>query len=71
MAHIQKSSSLKHIVEGITHLKQQLEYFERHAQIKNQEVKKEYFRTLSQVLEAEKAIHHFAEVFDSSSSSSN
>jgi len=33
---------------------------------KIQEVKKEYFQTLSQVLEAEKAIHHFAEVFDSS-----
>jgi hypothetical protein len=67
LAHIQKSSSSKHIVEGITHPKQQLEYFERHTQInKNQEVKKEYFRTLSQVLEAEKAIHHFAQVFDSS-----
>jgi hypothetical protein len=66
LADIQKSSSLKHIVQNITHLKQQLEYFERHVQLKNQEVKKEYFRALSQILKAEEAIHLFAEVFDSS-----
>jgi hypothetical protein len=60
---IQKSSSLKHIAEDITRLKQQLENFERHVQIKNQEIKIEYFRTLSQVFEAEKAIYHFSEVF--------
>jgi hypothetical protein len=63
---IQKSSSLKHIVEDIMHLKQQLEYFERHVQLKNQEVKKEYFLALSQVLKAEEAILLFAEVYDSS-----
>jgi hypothetical protein len=63
---IQKSNSLKNIVEDITRLKQQLEYFERHVQFKNQEVKKEYFRALSQVLKTEEAIHLFAEVFDSS-----
>jgi hypothetical protein len=47
---------------------QRLEYFERHIHnIKNQEVKKEYFQTLAKVLEAEKALTHFAEVFNSSS----
>jgi predicted DNA-binding protein YlxM (UPF0122 family) len=65
LTEIQKSSSLKHIIENITRLKQQLEYFERHVQLKNQEVKKEYFRALSQVLKAEEAIHLFVDVFDS------
>jgi hypothetical protein len=62
---IQKSSSLHQIVEDTTRLKQRLEYFERHIHnIKNEEVKKEYFRTLARVLEAEKALHHFAKVFN-------
>jgi hypothetical protein len=51
------------MVEDVKHLKQQLEYFERHVQSKNQEVKKEYFRALSQVLKAEEAIQLFADVF--------
>jgi hypothetical protein len=64
---IQKSSSLSRIVEDITHLKQQLVYFERHIHnIRNQEVKKEYFRTLSKVLEAQEALRHFDEVFNNS-----
>ena len=64
---IQKSSSLSRIVEDINHLKQRLEYFERHVHnVRNEEVKKEYFRTLSKVLEAEKALSHFAEVFNNS-----
>jgi hypothetical protein len=43
---IQKSPSLKQMVDAFTHLKQKLEYFERHIQnSKNQEVRKEYFRT--------------------------
>ena len=62
---IQKSSSLHQIVEDTTRLKQRLEYFERHIHnIKNEEVKKEYFRTLARVLEAEKALYHFARVFN-------
>ena len=65
---IQKSPLLHRIVEDITYLKQRLEYFERHIQLnKNQEVKKEYFQTLAKVLEAEKALHDFAEVFDNNS----
>ena len=65
---IQKSPSLHRIVEDITYLKQRLEYFERHIQLnKNQEVKKEYFQTLAKVLEAEKALHYFAEVVDNNS----
>ena len=53
------------MVDAITHLKQRLEYFERHVHnSKNQEVKKEYFRTLAQVIEAEDALRHFGEVFN-------
>jgi len=64
---IQKSPSLIQIVDAFTHLKQRLEYFERHVQnSKNQEIRKEYFRTLAQVIEAEKALRHFEEVFNSS-----
>ena len=65
---IQKSSSLNRIVEDIANLKQRLEYFERHVHnIKSEEVRKEYFRTLGKVLEAEEALHHFGEVFNHSS----
>jgi hypothetical protein len=64
---IQKSSSLNQIVEDITHLKQRLEYFERHIHnVRNQEKKKEYYRTLASVLEAERALFHFAKVFNDS-----
>ena len=64
---IQKSSSLAQIVEDIMNLKQRLEYFERHVHnIKSEEVRKEYFRTLGKVLEAEEALHHFAKVFNDS-----
>ncbi len=64
---IQKSSSLIRIVEDITGLKQRLEYFERHVHnARNEEVKKEYFRTLSKVLEAQEALRHFNEVFNNS-----
>jgi hypothetical protein len=64
---IQKSTSLSRIVEDITHLKQQLEYFERHVHnFRDEEVKNEYFRTLAKVLEAEEALRHFGEVFNNS-----
>ena len=64
---IQKSTSLSRIVKDIAHLKQQLEYFERHIHnVRNEKVKKEYFRTLSKVLEAEQALSHFDEVFNNS-----
>jgi hypothetical protein len=64
---IQKSTSLSRIVEDITHLKRQLEYFERHVHNdRDEEVKKEYFRTLAKVLEAEEALRHFGEVFNNS-----
>ena len=42
-------------------------YFERHIHnVRNEEVKKEYFRTLSRVLEAEQALRHFGEVYNNS-----
>jgi hypothetical protein len=64
---IQKSTSLIRLVENITHLKHELEYFERHVHnVRDGEVKKEFFRTLSKVLEAEEALSHFAEVFNNS-----
>jgi hypothetical protein len=60
----QKSPSLNQMVDAFTHLKQRLEYFERHIQnSNNQEVRKEYFRTLAQVIEAENALRHFVKVF--------
>jgi hypothetical protein len=59
---IQKSASLNQMVDAFTHLKQWLEYFESHVQnSKNQEVRKEYFRTLAQVIEAENALRHFCQ----------
>ncbi|MFZ0696880.1 MAG: hypothetical protein WAM88_07050 [Nitrososphaeraceae archaeon] len=52
---IEKSTSLIRLVEDITYLKQRLEYFERHVHnVRDEEAKKEYFRTLAKVLEAEK-----------------
>jgi formiminotetrahydrofolate cyclodeaminase len=61
---IQKSPSLNQMVDAFTRLKQRLEYFERHIQnSKNQEVKKEYFRTLAKVIEAENALRNFVKVF--------
>ena len=64
---IQKSTSLSQIVEDIIHLKKQLEYFERHVHnVRDEEAKKEYFRTLAKVLEAEEALRHFGEVFNNS-----
>ena len=62
---IQKSSSLKNIVEDITHLKQRLESFERHVyNTKNEDVKKEYYRALARILDSEKALSHFAMLFN-------
>ena len=62
---IQKSSSLKNIVEDITHLKQRLESFERHVyNTKNEDVKKEYYRALARILDSEKTLSHFAMVFN-------
>ena len=67
---IHKSPSLNQMVDAFTHLKQRLEYFERHIQnSKNQEVKKEYFRTLAQVIEAENVLRNFAKVFYNDSDS--
>jgi hypothetical protein len=64
---IQKSPSLNQMVDAFTHLKQQLEYFERHVHnVRDEEVKKEYYRTLAKVLEAEEALRHFGEVFNNS-----
>jgi hypothetical protein len=59
---IEKSTSLSRMVEDITYLKQRLEYFERHVHnVRDEEAKKEYFRTLAKDLEAEKALCHFDE----------
>jgi hypothetical protein len=55
-----------HIVDEITRLRQRFEYFERVIQTRNQDVRSEYKQALSKVVEAEKAVHHFAEVFNNS-----
>ena len=60
-----QSPSSGHIIDDITSLRQRLEYFERHVQNKSQEKKIEYIQALSKVIEAEKSVHHFAEVFNS------
>jgi hypothetical protein len=65
-ANLEPSPSSGHIADDITRLRQRLEYFERHIQTRNQEVKNEYNQALSKVLEAEKALHRFAEVFNNS-----
>jgi hypothetical protein len=64
---LQPSSSSSHIADDITHLRQRLEYFERHIRTRNQEVKNGYNQALSNVIEAEKALRHFAEVFNNGS----
>jgi formiminotetrahydrofolate cyclodeaminase len=67
---IQKSPSLNQMVDAFTHLKQWLESFERQVQnSKNQELRKEYFRTLAQDIEAENALRHFVKVFYNDSDS--
>jgi hypothetical protein len=55
-----------HIADDITQLRQRFEYFERHIHTRNQGVRNEYNQALSKVMEAEKAIHRFAEVFNNS-----
>ncbi|MGH9979725.1 MAG: hypothetical protein ACRD8Z_28375 [Nitrososphaeraceae archaeon] len=55
-----------HIANDIIQLRQRFEYFERHIHTRNQEVRNEYNQALSKIIEAEKAIHHFAEVFNNS-----
>ena len=66
-ANFQQSPTSGYIVSDIINLRQRLEYFERHIQTRSQEVKNEYNQALSNVIEAEKALRHFAEVFNSSS----
>ena len=66
-ANLQPSPSSGRIADDIIHLRQRLEYFERHIQTRSQEVKNEYNQALSNVIEAEKALRHFAEVFNNSS----
>jgi hypothetical protein len=62
---IEKSSSLNSIVEDTKHLKRRLESFERHVyNTKSEEIKKEYYRALARILDAEKALSHFAIVFN-------
>jgi hypothetical protein len=65
-ANLQHSPLSGHIVDDITRLRQRFEYFERHIQTRNQDVRSEYNQALSKVVEAEKAVHHFAEVFNNS-----
>jgi hypothetical protein len=66
-ANFQQSPASGHIVSDIIHLRQRLEYLERHIQTRSQEVKNEYNLALSNVVEAEKALRHFAEVFNNGS----
>jgi hypothetical protein len=66
-ANLQPSTSSSHIADDITYVRQRLEYFERHIRTRSQEVKNEYNQALSNVIEAEKALRHFAEVFNNGS----
>ena len=66
-ANFQQSPATGYIVDDIIHLRQRLEYLERHIQTRSQEVKNEYNQALSNVIEAEKALRHFAEVFNNGS----
>ena len=63
-ANFQQSPASGQVVDDITRLRQRLEYIERHIQTRNQKVKNEYNQALTKVLEAEKALSHFAEVFN-------
>jgi hypothetical protein len=65
-ANFQQSPVSGHLVDDITRLRQRLEYIERHIQTRNQEVKNEYNQALTKVLEAEKVLSYFAEVFNNS-----
>jgi hypothetical protein len=66
-AKFQQSPVSGHIVDDIIRLRQRLEYFERHIQTKSQEVKNEYNQALSNIIETEKALCHFAEAFNNNS----
>jgi hypothetical protein len=62
---IEKSSSLNSIVEDTKSLKRRIESFERHVyNTKSEDIKKEYYRALARILDAEKALSHFAIVFN-------
>lgn len=65
-ANFQQFPSSCRLADDITHVRQRLEYVELHIQTRNEEVKNEYNQALSKVLEAEKALRHFAEVFNGS-----
>jgi tetrahydromethanopterin S-methyltransferase subunit G len=65
-ANFQQFPASGHLVDDITHLRQRLEYIERHVQTRNQEVKNEYNQALTKVLEAEEALRNFKEVFNNS-----
>ena len=63
-ANFQQSPASGHFVDDITHLRQRLEYIEWHIQTRSQEIKNEYNQVLTKILDAEKALSHFAEVFN-------
>ena len=63
-ANFQQSPASRHLVDDITRLRQRLEYIERHIQTRSQEIKNEYNQVLTKILNAEKALSHFAEVFN-------
>ena len=65
-ANFQQSPASGHLVDDITHLRQRLEYIERHIQTRSEEVKNEYNQVLTKILDAEKAFSRLAEVFNKS-----
>ncbi|MFZ0697220.1 MAG: hypothetical protein WAM88_08800 [Nitrososphaeraceae archaeon] len=65
-ANFQQSPASGHFVDDITHLRQRLEYIERHIQTRSEEVKNEYNQALTKILDAEKAFSRLAEVFNKS-----
>ena len=62
-ANLQPSPSSGRMVDDITHLRQRLEYFERHIQTRNQEVKNEYNQALSNTVLAS-GISNIMFIFD-------
>ena len=65
-ANFQQSPASGHLVDDIIRLRQRLGYLELLIQTRSKEVKNEYNQALTKVLKAEKALSHFAEVFNNS-----
>jgi hypothetical protein len=61
-----ESPASGYLVDDIIRFRQRLKYLERYIQTRSQEVKNEYNQALTKILDAEKALSHFAQVFNNS-----